>query len=90
MPGKQKSIVIVISPLVSLMEDQVARLSARGIASVVAKDDYANVQQGLFQLVFISPEALFDTRWHDILRTDVYQQSLIGVAIDEAHCIKEW
>ena len=35
-PCKRKSILVVISPLISLMEDQVARFSARGISSVVA------------------------------------------------------
>ena len=41
-------------------------------------------------IVSHEPKTLFDMRCRDMFRTDVYQQSLIGLAIDEAHCIKEW
>ena len=33
---------------------------------------------------------LTDSRWRDVLLSEVYQQHLMAVIIDEAHCIKKW
>ena len=49
------------------------------------------VFKGQYQLVFISPESLIrNLRWREMLRSDVYQQNLVGLAIDEAHCVTKW
>ena len=89
---QRPSMLVVISPLISLMEDQVARFSAIGIPSIATKgrDNLDSVRRGEYQLIFMSPEALFDIRNQDMLRSEVYQEYLIGLAVDEAHCIKEW
>ena len=97
------SIVIVVSPLVSLMKDQVHSLETKGIKSVfvtkdTAKDsesDYSSFEQqlyeGSFQVVFFSPEALLcsDT-WRELIQTSVYQKNVVAFIIDEAHLVKKW
>ena len=89
---QRPSIPLVISPLISLMEDQVARFSAIGIPSIATKGrgNLESVHRGEYQLIFMSLEALLDLRNQDMLRSEVYQEYLIGLAVDVAHCIKEW
>ena len=86
---------LVISPLIALMEDQVAKLRERGFAverihsgrdradSRQACIDYLN---GRLQFLFIAPERLRVTGFPEMLAKR--KPSL--VAIDEAHCISQW
>ena len=92
-----KSIILVVSPLI-LMQDQVATISALGITMVCITDKETSssavtlaVCKGEYQIICISPEALFlSTRWRNILSTVTYRSNLVGFIIDEAHCIKKW
>ena len=94
------SIVIVVSPLVSLMKDQVHSLETKGIKSVFVTKDTAKdsesddssfeqqLYEGSFQVVFFSPEALLcNDTWRELLQTSVYQKNVV---IDEAHLVKKW
>ena len=88
-------LTVVISPLISLMKDQVDALERRGVpaafinstlgASAVA-DRLTRAQRGELQLLYLAPERMDAGRTLDRLRD-------IGVAmlaVDEAHCISEW
>lgn len=89
-----KSITIVISPLVSHMEDQVGFLKCIGITAEFVgdgqKDEDAKkmVEQGKCQTVYGSPEAFLSSkRFRAMLNSEIYKERLRLVAIDEAHCI---
>ena len=50
-----------------------------------------DVAEGKFMFVFISPEStLVLERWRNVLESSIYQRNLVGVAVDEVHCVTEW
>jgi ATP-dependent DNA helicase RecQ len=91
----QEKTVIVVSPLIALMQDQVAQLTQMGIPSALlnstlAGDEQSRVQrkaiEGAYRLLYLSPERLAreDTvAW-------LKRVPISFFAIDEAHCISEW
>lgn len=88
-------IVVVVSPLVSLMKDQVQKLRNLGISAVTLSDieeeDAKAVEKGVFSVVYGSPEAFLKiARWRKLLTSDVYRAKLCAIAVDEAHVIKQW
>ncbi|MFZ9869829.1 MAG: RecQ family ATP-dependent DNA helicase [Candidatus Kapaibacteriota bacterium] len=86
---------LVISPLVALMTDQVARLQHHGVAAAavhsgMSQGDINNIMfqahQGKIQLLYVAPERLESATFRGQLSTVPIQL----LAIDEAHCISEW
>ena len=88
-------LTVVLSPLISLMKDQVDGLEARGLAATFLNSSLspsessarlARVQRGEIKLLYVAPER-FD------VGTFAERIKAIGVtllAVDEAHCISEW
>ena len=88
-------ITLVISPLISLMKDQVDALGEMGIPSTFLNSslDDATYQQRLekiranhYKLLYIAPERLCAPAFVELVRT----LSVSMVAVDEAHCISQW
>jgi ATP-dependent DNA helicase RecQ len=88
-------VTIVVSPLISLMKDQVDVLQANGITADYINSSLTNVeinsvmdraQKGELDLLYIAPERLSTWGFEDFLRT----LTISLIAIDEAHCISEW
>ena len=87
--------VVVVSPLIALMQDQVAQLSQMGISAALLNSTLAASEQaaivrdaiaGRYRLLYLSPERLAraDTiEWLQRVPVSLF-------AIDEAHCISEW
>jgi ATP-dependent DNA helicase RecQ len=88
-------LTVVVSPLISLMKDQVEQLAELGVSAVclnssIPREEYGKniglIKQGKTNLLYIAPETLLKPGILDLL-------SSAGVscfAIDEAHCISEW
>ena len=95
-PSREKNVVIVVSPVVNLMKDQVSRLTSLGISAVSLSDicsdeEMRSVEKGSYSIVYGSPESwLGETRWRKMLSSDVYKSSVRAVAVDEAHVICHW
>ncbi|XP_014669492.1 PREDICTED: ATP-dependent DNA helicase Q-like SIM [Priapulus caudatus] len=95
--GQTDSSLLVISPLQSLMVDQVRALTDFGIKATFVGEMQndsnvdTEIEKGHFSIVFASPEAvLTSTRWRRVLTRGRFQQTLKAVAVDEAHCITQW
>jgi ATP-dependent DNA helicase RecQ len=91
----QDGITIVISPLISLMKDQVDALLAAGIKAAMINSSQTNeeiqniiedVKVGVIKILYIAPERLSLYSFENLLHT----LPISLFAIDEAHCISEW
>ncbi len=93
---KDNATLIVICPVLALMKDQVSRLQKLGISAAYVGSDQSNsvlnkVENGEYTLVFMSPESTLDSeRWRSMVTNPVYSKSLMGIAVDEVHCVTQW
>lgn len=89
-----EGIVLIISPLVALMEDQVAILKQGGEKRVVALNSFHTYEErkriigqlDAYKFIFISPEMLMVPSIASIIQ----RLNLAFIVIDEAHCISQW
>nr|XP_032625372.1 Werner syndrome ATP-dependent helicase isoform X3 [Chelonoidis abingdonii] len=84
---------IVISPLISLMEDQVLQLEMSGIAacllgSAQSRNVIGDIRAGHYRVVYITPE--FCSGNLSLLQELDQTIGITLIAVDEAHCISEW
>ena len=95
----RQGLVLVISPLVSLMEDQVQHLQRRGIAAACLhrgldpdrrRDLLNRLRDNRLRLLYLAPERLQAEAARRLLEEIHDQGRLVAVAIDEAHCISAW
>lgn len=91
----RKGVAIVVSPLISLMQNQVAALNEAGVHATVLNSSlpYEEAQiveqkllAGEYDLVYVAPERLLTKRFLDLIA----QVPLALFAIDEAHCVSQW
>ncbi|OAX79547.1 hypothetical protein ACJ72_06134 [Emergomyces africanus] len=102
--GTTKGVTVVISPLLSLMEDQVAHLKALHIQAVVLTGDVSKERKNLIygalrstnveklvQLLYVTPEMVNKNgALLDILSHLHSRRRLARIVIDEAHCVSQW
>ncbi len=49
-----------------------------------------SLSEGYFQFIFFSPEKLLcNDTWRDMLQTDIYQENVIALVVDEAHLVQK-
>ena len=93
------SVIIVVSPLNALIKDQLTALSAKDIKAVHVNECFDNcgeevkagIVAGIYSIVFISPELLLtDKSWVELFNHQGFKERLVGLVVDEAHCIKKW
>ncbi len=87
--------VLVVSPLIALMQDQVTALEQLGVDAAYLNSTLTAVQQrqvierlesGRLQLLYVAPERLMQANTLDLLKTC----NISLIAIDEAHCVSQW
>jgi ATP-dependent DNA helicase RecQ len=92
----REGVAIVVSPLIALMQDQVATLSELGVAaaclnSATAPEDARRIafdaRAGVLKLLYVAPERLLTPRFLEFLSG---LPKIALFAIDEAHCVSHW
>ncbi len=90
-----KGITLVISPLISLMKDQVSALNQAGLHAAFLNSSLTTSQyykalsyasQGRYPIIYVAPERLLT----DSFLNFALQAEIAMVAVDEAHCISQW
>lgn len=90
-------IVLVVTPLVSLMRDQMMLMPdflpsaclRSGQSGAVVADTEAQIRAGKVKVLFVSPERLYTRRFQSLVSS--HSASMFSlVVLDEAHCISEW
>ena len=92
------STVLVVSPLISLMVDQVTSLRERGVtAGIISSQSsipgeltvrVSNIHQ--YSILFCAPEAVIGVdKWRERL-SNTSMSDIVAVAVDEAHCVSKW
>ncbi len=90
-----EGITIVVSPLVSLMKDQVMGLVSSGVPaaffnSMLNERQYLkalkNAKNGFYKIIYVAPERLLTQRFQEFVQS----VEISVVAIDEAHCVSGW
>ena len=88
-------ITLVISPLISLMQDQVKSLNEAGIPSAfinssLSRGDFYetlhSVREGAYKIIYVAPERLMTDEFVDLARSI----RISMLTVDEAHCISQW
>ena len=96
--GDYHSLVVVVSPLISLMIDQVASLKAMGASASIATSGgsvpkaFLATEEDLVNcsLLYCAPEVLVCSRWRDALEKPTISERIVAVVVDEAHCVSKW
>lgn len=90
-----EGITIVISPLISLMKDQVDTLKTMGINATYINSSLGhqefneildNIRDDKYKIIYVAPERLDSYEFINIIR----DKNISQVAIDEAHCVSQW
>ncbi len=90
-------ITVVVSPLISLMQDQVDSLVANGVNAVFLNstlewenylESMNSIRRGQTKILYVSPEGLSSSKVQELLHDIRVKVSCI--TIDEAHCVSEW
>ena len=88
-------ITLVISPLISLMKDQVGSLNQAGVHAAYLNSSLTMGQyykalglakQGRYPIIYVAPERLLTEEFLDF----ALQAKIVMVAVDEAHCVSQW
>lgn len=94
-PTVKEDLVLVLSPLIALMKDQVDALVAKGIDAAFINSSlrreeriarYQSVAKGDYRLLYVTPERFRKPEFLDVLG----HRKIRLLVVDEAHCISEW
>ncbi|MCP9851104.1 ATP-dependent DNA helicase RecQ [Cyanobium sp. Morenito 9A2] len=95
----RQGLVLVISPLVALMDDQVNHLQRHGIAAAclhggldlpARRQLILRLRERKLRVLYLAPERLWGEATRQLVEEVLEQGQLVALAVDEAHCISAW
>ncbi|MGF1482545.1 MAG: DNA helicase RecQ [Cyanophyceae cyanobacterium] len=95
----QPGLMVVVSPLIALMQDQVEALRDNGIGATFlnsslglpeVRERERDILRGKIKLLYVAPERLLSEKFSSFLEAIATQLGISAFAIDEAHCVSEW
>ncbi|MBQ7886683.1 MAG: DNA helicase RecQ [Clostridia bacterium] len=90
-----QGITLVVSPLISLMRDQVSSLLQNGVRAAYLNSSLTsrqymlaldNARRGVYKIIYVAPERLLTNSFLDF----ALQAEIAQVVVDEAHCVSQW
>ena len=98
--SKCSAVILVVSPLNSLVEDQIKKINGRtNLKATFLRTDCGEfstdfsdeIKHALFDILFLHPEACLSSKaGFNLFQSVPYQNSVEAIVVDEAHCILEW
>ena len=97
----KRSIIVIVSPLLSLMIDQVTDLKSRGVQAAILSGNHdvdpsfiateSDVKEGKYSHLYSCPETIVSAdRWRQMLADKPLSEQVVAIVIDEAHCVYKW
>ena len=88
----ENPLVVVVSPLLALMEDQIREATSMGLTAFqLGVHDDAEILNGHPQIIFGSPEQwVMKKKWRGMFSSDVFKDNLMGIVVDEVHLTYKW
>ena len=95
LPPDSADLVLVLSPLIALMQDQVDSLRQRGIDATFINSSldrdtrtarYAELREGKYRIAYVTPERFRKAEFNEVLE----RRRVALLAVDEAHCVSQW
>ncbi|XP_028394483.1 uncharacterized protein LOC114518677 [Dendronephthya gigantea] len=91
------STVLVVSPLLSLIKDQIKHvnetfgISAAGIFNGQEEEIMRDIEEGVYSLFYTTPECLLgNRRWRTLASSEIFRQQCVAIIVDKAHCLVQW
>ena len=97
--GRNDSAVIVVSPLISLMLDQVRSLRSRSVRAAIMSSGQSKIDKVFLatdndmrecSLLFCTPEAIDTAKWKESIANSEFSTRVVAIVVDEAHCVSKW
>ena len=89
--GKERPILLVISPLVSIIKDQIVEVEALGLSgcNLTETGNFEDLQN--VRVIFSSAESAIDNKFLEYMKNKVeFSKRFIGCIVDESHTIGTW
>jgi ATP-dependent DNA helicase RecQ len=93
-----RSLVLVLSPLISLMVNRVTNLKLHGVSTAImfGSDKISKRLQATkmdlknCSLLFSVPEVVLGHKWRDSIENPDVADKIVAIVIDKAHCVSKW